>query len=142
MEKNLEYYLNLPYTREFIPDPTGGWDIRIKELPGCISQGETPEEAMRMIEDAMRLWLTVSLEDGDLIPEPRLEQEYSGKFVARVPKSLHRKLVETAEQEGVSLNQLVSTTLAALVGDQFARPVLQVGDRKSRYTPHTKKTQD
>lgn len=115
MAKTLEYYLGLPYTRELIPEPEGGWFIRIKELPGCMSQGETPEEALRMIEDAMRGWLEVSLEDGDLIPEPRPDEEYSGKFVVRVPKSLHRQLVEEAEHEGVSLNQFVNVALAAAV---------------------------
>ena len=121
MEKDLTYYLGLPYTRELIPDPSGGWFIRIKELPGCMSQGETNAEALEMIEDAMRLWLKISLEDGDPIPEPRAEQEYSGKFVARVPKSVHRKLATAAEEEGVSLNQFVSSALAIAVGEKQAR---------------------
>ena len=116
MKKNIEYYLRLPYTRELIPDPEGGWFVRIKELPGCISQGETTEEAIEMIEDAMRGWLEVTLEDGESIPEPRVEEDYSGKFNTRVPKSLHRKLVEAAEQDGVSLNQWISTALAEAVG--------------------------
>jgi antitoxin HicB len=115
MAKTLEYYLGLPYARELIPDTEGGWFIRIKELPGCMSQGDTPEEALRMIEDAMRGWLAVSLEDGDPIPEPRPEEEYSGKFVVRVPRSLHRQLVEEAERDGVSLNQFVNVALASAV---------------------------
>lgn len=132
MEKNLDYYLKLPYTRELMPDETGAWFVRVKELPGCMSQAETPQEALRMIEDALRLWLKVSLEDGDAIPEPRLEEEYSGKFVARVPKSLHRKLVESAEQEGVSLNQYVTTALAEAVGVQQNRQP-QLAERASKY---------
>lgn len=118
MKKDIEYYLRLPYTRELLPEPEGGWFVRIKELPGCISQGETAEEAIEMIEDAMRGWLEVELEDGELIPEPRLEEEYSGKFNTRVPKSLHRKLVEAAESDGVSLNQWINTALAEAVGER------------------------
>ena len=53
MEKDVNYYLSLPYTREIIPDPDVGWGVQIKELPGCMSQGKTVEEALRMIEDAM-----------------------------------------------------------------------------------------
>jgi hypothetical protein len=49
------------------------------------------------------------------IPEPRPEEEYSGKFVVRVPRSLHRELVETAEREGVSLNQYINVALAGVV---------------------------
>jgi len=115
MEKTIEYYMGLPYTRELIKEPEGGWFIRIKELPGCMSQGDTVEEAMTMIEDAMRGWLDVSLEDGDEIPEPKLDEDYSGKFVVRLPRSLHRQLVETAEREGVSLNQFVNVALARAV---------------------------
>ena len=58
----------------------------------------------------------------DSLPEPGVRparQEYSGKFVVRVPKSLHAALAAEAEAEGVSLNQLVvtklSTQLAGLV---------------------------
>jgi antitoxin HicB len=75
MDKNLDYYLSLPFTREIIPDPSGCWFVRIKELPGCMSQGETAQEALRMIEDALQLWLKLSLEDGDAIPEPKQEEE-------------------------------------------------------------------
>src|SRR3990172_4295281 len=115
MEKTIEYYMGLPYTRELIKEPEGGWFIRIKELPGCMSQGETVEDAMNMIEDAMLGWLEISIEDGDEIPEPKLDEDYSGKFVVRLPRSLHRQLVETAEREGVSLNQFVNVALARAV---------------------------
>lgn len=116
MKKDISYYLGLPYTRELIPEPEGGWFVRIKELPGCMSQGETPEEAIQMINDAMRGWLEVELQKGNPIPEPKLEEEFSGKFVVRVPKSLHQKLVEIAEREGVSLNQWINSTLSEAVG--------------------------
>ena len=117
MVKSVEYYMNLPYTIELQRDPEGGWFVQVKELPGCMSQGETPEEAIAMIRDAMRGWIEVSLEDGDPIPEPRPLDEYSGKFVVRVPRSLHRDLVDAAEREGVSLNQYINVALAqAVVG--------------------------
>jgi antitoxin HicB len=116
MEKNIKYYLALPYTRELIPEPEGGWFVRVKELPGCMSQGETPEEAMEMINEAMELWLETALDHGMAIPEPRLDDDYSGKFVARIPKSLHRKCVECADEDEVSLNQWVVSALSQAVG--------------------------
>ncbi|MCD6476245.1 MAG: type II toxin-antitoxin system HicB family antitoxin [Anaerolineaceae bacterium] len=115
MNKSIEYYLSLPYTRELIPEDNGGWFVRIKELPNCMSQGETPEEAIRMIDDAMLGWLEVELEEGEPIPEPREDEDYSGKFNTRVPKSLHRKLVEIAEADGVSLNQWIVSALSEAV---------------------------
>jgi antitoxin HicB len=122
--RNIEDYLRLPYTIEVIRDDdeeNPGWVARVVELPGCITQGDTFEELGEMIEDAMRGWIEVALEDGIPIPEPRPVEEYSGKFVVRVPKSLHRELVESAVREGVSLNAFVSAALGRAVGVEFAR---------------------
>lgn len=120
MEKTVDYYMNLPYTIELRQDPEDeGWFVRVKELRGCMSEGDTPEEALAMIQEAMELWLEVSLEEGIPIPEPRPDEDYSGKFVVRVPRSLHRELVDEAQQQGTSLNQYINVALARSVG----RPV-------------------
>lgn len=120
MEKNLEYYMSLPYTIEMIFDPEQAWFVRVKELPGCMSQGDDPNDAIEMIKDAMRGWIDISLQDGDPIPEPAPDEDYSGKFVVRLPRSLHRQLAETAEREGVSLNQFINVALAQSVGHASA----------------------
>ena len=114
IEREVERYMALPYHIELIPDE-GEWVVAIPELPGCLSQGETPEEAIQMIREAQRLWLQVALEDGRPIPAPRPEVDYSGRFNVRVPKRLHRDLVRAAEAEGVSLNLFVATALARAV---------------------------
>lgn len=116
MAKTVADYLGLPYTIELRNTPGEGWFVRVKELPGCMSQGETAEEALVMIRDAMQGWLEVALEYGDPIPEPRPDEEFSGKFVVRVPRTLHRELVSAAESEGASLNQFINTVLAQAVG--------------------------
>ncbi|MHB0876381.1 MAG: type II toxin-antitoxin system HicB family antitoxin [Anaerolineae bacterium] len=116
MRQPLDYYLSLPYTIELVPEEDGTWFVRVRELPGCMSVGDTPDDAVAMIRDAMAGWLAVAIEDGDDIPEPRALSSYSGKFVIRVPASLHRDLVEAAEREGVSLNQYCNVALARHVG--------------------------
>jgi antitoxin HicB len=125
MDRDLDYYMKLPYTIELRKDPEAGWFVRVKELHGCMSQGETAQEAVAMIREAMELWLGVSLEDGLSIPEPRSVEDYSGKFVVRVPRSLHRQLVEAAAGDGVSLNQYINVALAKTVAQPYptARPV-------------------
>ena len=100
MDKTIEYYMSLPYTIELRREPEEGWFVQVKELRGCMSQGETREEALAMIQEAMELWLEVALEDGLPIPEPRTEEDYSGKFVVRVPRSLHQELVEARRGRG------------------------------------------
>jgi antitoxin HicB len=72
--KDLNYYLSLPYSIVLTPlseEDGGGWFVEIPDLPGCMSDGETQQEALDMIEDAKRLWLGSSLEHGDPIPEPK-----------------------------------------------------------------------
>jgi antitoxin HicB len=118
MTKNLEYYLQLPYRIVLQPDPSGGYVASIPDLPGCISQGDTREEAIAMIEDAKAAWISSALEQGLPVPEPALEEEYSGKLLVRMPRSLHRTLAEQARMEGVSLNQLILYHLSRSLGIQ------------------------
>ena len=92
------------------------------ELPGCLSQGETVEEALAMIREAQRLWIEVALEDGIPIPQPGPDDHhYTGKFMVRVPRDLHRALVVAAETQDVSLNLFIATALARAVGQANPR---------------------
>jgi antitoxin HicB len=117
--RTVDDYLELPYTIELVRDEDDegnvGYVAEVDELPGAISQGATPEEAIRSVFDAMKGWLSVALEDGREIPEPRRGKDFSGRFLLRIPKSLHAELAHEADREGVSLNQYVATTLAAAV---------------------------
>lgn len=123
MEKTIDYYLSLPYTREVIREEDGKYFVRVKELPNCMSQGDTAEDALHLIDDAMRGWLEVELEDGEDIPEPERDEDYSGKFVVRVPRSLHRRLVQSAENEGVSLNTICVSLLDGIRRDNSAAAI-------------------
>jgi antitoxin HicB len=107
----LEYYLSLKYPITLIPE-TVGYSVEIKDLPGCVSQGDTLEEALTMLEDAKFAWLKVNLELGNPIPLPTTQKKYSGRFVVRLPSNLHQRLAEQAEQNNVSLNQMVAILLA------------------------------
>lgn len=53
----------------------------------------------------MEGWIETKLENGFKIPLPVGYENFSGKFIVRIPKSLHYKLTIEAEKEGVSLNQ-------------------------------------
>ena len=66
----LQDYFNLSYPVTFYPDPTGGYTVMIKDLPGCISEGETLEEAMQNIQEARETWLETAFESQDEIPLP------------------------------------------------------------------------
>lgn len=70
MTKTLDYYLALPYSIELIPDVTGVWFASIPLLRGCITQGDSREEALIMLDEAKELWLETALAEGVAIPEP------------------------------------------------------------------------
>lgn len=106
--KNVKEYMDLPYNYIIQPvnDESGFYFYaRVLELDGCQSTGETFEEAYENLREAMEGWIETKLEAGFEIPLPVGYDDFSGKFVVRIPKSLHYKLSVEAEQEGVSLNQ-------------------------------------
>ncbi len=72
--KNLDYYLALPYTIELTPDEDGYWFASIPLLKGCITNGNSREDALFMIDDAKVAWLTTAIDLGMAIPEPEREQ--------------------------------------------------------------------
>lgn len=100
--------------RPLTAEEGGGYFIEFPDLPGCISDGETVDEAIANGMDAKRAWLAVLREAGRPVPEPG--GQLSGKWVQRVPKSLHARLVERAEREGISLNTLVVSLIAEGLG--------------------------
>ncbi len=113
MRKDLDFYLNLHYPVTIHPDPASGFVAEIEELPGCMTQGETLEEVFEAIEDAKQCWIEAAFNNGQDVPLPRDMEEYSGKILIRIPRSLHRVLSRAAKQERVSLNQYITSLLAA-----------------------------
>lgn len=106
--KKVKDYMKLPYNYIIQPieDESGEYYYaKVLELDGCQSTGETFEEAYNNLKDAMKGWIETKLEAGFEIPMPVGYEEFSGKFIVRIPKSLHYKLTVEAKQEGVSLNQ-------------------------------------
>jgi antitoxin HicB len=103
--KDVKYYMNLPYRIVIQKDPYGGFFAEVEELQGCMTQGETYEEAYNNILEAMEGWLEVAIERSIAIPEPTTESQYSGRFTLRIPRTLHKKLAQHAKRENVSLNQ-------------------------------------
>ena len=116
MDLEVQHYIKLPYTRELVREDDGTWFARVLEFPGCMTVGETQQEALEMLDNAMAKWVRARLEDREKIPAPMTTDDLSGRFVVRVTKSLHRDLVRAAERNSVSLNQFVATTLAQATG--------------------------
>lgn len=118
IERELEHYAKLPYAVivEQWDDGEGPyWVARIAELPHCLIHADTPEEAIKEIQEVKMDWIRSNLERGLRIPEPR-PHKYSGQIRLRISPSLHKLLAYRAETEGMSLNQYMATALATSAG--------------------------
>jgi antitoxin HicB len=130
--RDVAAYLNAPYIRMLIPDTEeGGYVAEVLELPGCISEGDTPEEAYRNLQEAMEGWIATAIDHDQPIPEPVGDREYGGHFPLRISTELHRAAALRAIQEGISLNQWFAKAIAAQVaGENLAERLAdQIADK-------------
>ena len=109
--KTLTYYQNLKYPIEILEDENA-YVASIPDLPGCVAYGETMQDAVDALRSVKKLWLEGRLEANLPIAEPSELDEYSGKFVLRISRGLHKSLQREAQRQGVSLNQYIGQTLA------------------------------
>ena len=99
-------------TRVLLPEEGGGYLIEFPDLPGCMSDGETLEEAIENGKDALQCWLEAAA-DGQEIPEPGS----SPTWIQQVSNHVHRQLSQRAEAEGRSLSELVALILDQATDD-------------------------
>jgi antitoxin HicB len=111
---------NYPFEiRPLTEEEGGGWLITFPDLPGCMSDGESIEEAIENGRDAFSCWMWAHLQDGRPLPKPG--ESRAGRFVQRLPKSMHLRLQARAKQEGVSVNTLVATFIAEGLGKRQSK---------------------
>jgi antitoxin HicB len=94
----------------------GGFLVSYPDFSECISDGETVEEAIANGRDAVAATIAALQAKGFAVPAPNSGGVASGKFVARVPKTIHAQLATRAKAEGVSLNTLVLAFIAEGLG--------------------------
>jgi antitoxin HicB len=100
--ESLEYQVNLAF------DPRDEiYVARVPELENCHSHGDTPEEALSNVREAIELWIETAKAKHIPIPEPVSKRKFSGKFVLRTSVELHAQLVQAALVHGKSMNDLV-----------------------------------
>ena len=112
-KKNLDYYLNLPYT--FVIE----WsDIdecflgSIVELERNMTCGQTREEVLSNLKEAIISYVTTSLENNMDIPEPLKIKDFKGNITYRTSKERHYKLAKQAKLSGKSINAFIDETIA------------------------------
>lgn len=91
----------------------GGYLVEYPDVPGCMSDGETIEEAVRHGREALLDCLDVFKESGRKTPKPSIG---AAQWRQRVPRTLYSRLTKHGETEGVSINSLVTTIIAEAIG--------------------------
>lgn len=130
-KKSAAEYLKEPYSRVLIPEEDGGYSAELQEFPGCVSQGDSADEALANLDLAAMNWIEETIKHGNPIPPPSISYGYSGKVALRLPKSLHRKAVEMAERDKVSLNTfLVEAVAARISGADLSSKIISSLDQR------------
>lgn len=107
MDMKLNYGIKISLLTE---EDGGGYLVEVPDLPGCMTDGDTVEEAIAKVGEAIDSWIDAAIETGKTIPKPRYytdDNKYSGRLTLRMPKDLHKDLVQVADDQGVSINQLI-----------------------------------
>jgi len=115
-KKDLRYYLSLPYSIEIrqLRDDEGGGYLACIPLLGrsaVLADGLDVGEALKNLEAVKRDVIKEWLAKGMVIPEPKPEDKYSGKFVVRVPRYLHKHYADIAHENDISLNTAILIAL-------------------------------
>jgi antitoxin HicB len=113
MAKTTDYPFEI---RPLSEEDGGGFLVSFPDFAECISDGETVEEALANGHDALKATIAALKAKKLPVPGPNSGGIASGKFVARVPKTVHAQLATRAKAEGVSLNTLVLTFIAQGLG--------------------------
>jgi antitoxin HicB len=104
------------YAVEIEQEEDGTWTVAVPDLPGAVAVAAGPVEAIAEVGDAIDAWIAAARAEGATVPPPTpAVDQFSGRFVVRVPRSLHRAATQRAAREGVSLNTYCVTALTQAV---------------------------
>ena len=111
-KKNLNYYLNLPYTYVIEwSDVDGCFLGSIVELERNMTCGHTREEVLSNLKEALISYVTTSLDNNMEIPEPLSIKDYKGNITYRTSKERHYKLAKQAKLYGKSINTFIDEAI-------------------------------
>ena len=105
-------------------DEDGGYIATSPDFENLSAFGTSAQEATAELESVVRVAIETYRDSGWALPEPKRVHEHSGQLRVRLPKSLHGRLAEEADRDGVSLNTLIVTYLSLRAGESAAsRPI-------------------
>ena len=113
----------MEYTVKIFPDPEGDGDYiaEIEELKGCSAFGETPEQALKEIEIAMKLWIETAKKHGKPIPKPKSQiiNEPKKRFNVIFPESLLNDVDEYRGKHGMKRSELLAAAAEQFISSEL-----------------------
>jgi predicted RNase H-like HicB family nuclease len=104
------------YAVELNEEDDGSWTAIVPDLPGAVAAGAEWADAVAQVGDAIDAWVAAAEASGAGVPPPPPSAgQFSGRFVVRVPRSLHRAASQRAARESVSLNTYCVAAIAQAV---------------------------
>ena len=108
MNKDLNYYLNLPWSYKFEWSETDECYLgSITELEEHMTQGKTVDEVLQNLKGALKAYIATSLKANLQIPEPAKLADYKGIITYRTTPEKHYKIAKKAAAKGKSINSLI-----------------------------------
>ncbi|WP_027671264.1 toxin-antitoxin system HicB family antitoxin [Rheinheimera baltica] len=93
------------------------FEAKVREFPHLTEYADSSDEAYALAVDAIETTITIFKEKNKSLPVPmEVADDFSGRVTLRMPKSMHRAYSQWAEDEEVSLNQLIVNCLSHALG--------------------------
>ena len=122
VKKNLDYYLNLPYTYIIEWSEADGCFLgSIVELERNMTCGKTREDVLSNLKEALASYVTASFENNMNIPEPLKINDFKGNITYRTSKERHYRLAKQAKLYGKSINAIIDEALSHTLCDNIMR---------------------
>jgi predicted RNase H-like HicB family nuclease len=113
----------------FWSDEDEGFIAVASDLPGCSAFGDTQEEALAELQNAIPAWIDAARKVGNAVPgpsKPASKNQYSGKLLVRMPSQLHEQLALSAVEENVSMNHLVVFLLSTRIAQRNSYGIINI----------------
>lgn len=117
--KDLNYYLNLPWTYTIETTRETGkllYIVHVNELPGIATDSPSLDEAMELIKEAMTAAFELYMKNGEEIPEPIDEEEFKGNIAYRTNSQRHYLLAKEARRKKESLSTVLDQCVDSTLG--------------------------
>ena len=105
-EKEIMKYVNLSWSYNIVPEDDY-YVVYVNELPRVASDGETIEEALKNVNDAIYCAIEGMLDLGMEIPVPFDRSKFKGQIPYRTSSEIHYKLAMYASQKHMSVNKII-----------------------------------